>query len=148
MNVIHPVIASLVLFAMGCSPKAPQLLPDQTNLAGEWRQDSDYFQSSGLVNQLNEIEAHEDFELFFSEGTVALTRIVGQERLYWESLATLSQDDAGKASYLTFNNYDGSSVRATIYYQGDHLIIRIGKRQIGLLRRNVTNLRIKGYVPQ
>ncbi len=138
------VLAFLVL--AGCAP-----VPSPKTLAGEWHQDSTYFQSKELINQFAEIDAFEDDELFFTNDRVAASRIVGtkpdSKRVYWDSPFSLAVDSS-KKHRLSFTSHSGEPVTTTVYFEGKRLILEIGERRMGFLREKATNLRIKGYVPR
>ena len=125
--------------------------PSPKTLSGEWRQDGKYFQSKKLMNRLAEIDILEEYEFFLTSDRFVATRIVGKEpdeqRVYWESSLTFTTDSAGKHQ-MTFNSHEGKPVTATVWFEGKHLIVQIGKRRMGFLKEPASNLRHKGYVPK
>lgn len=146
MNAFRLIAVALLLLTVGCART-----PSPKTLAGEWRQDMDYLQSDGLLDQLAEVIEFEEYELYFSDGRVAVSRLVGKdparERVYWDSPVSFSRTASGEYEML-FSNFEQQPAVATVAFEGKHLIVKIGERRMGFLRDRAENLRNKGYVPK
>jgi hypothetical protein len=146
MSKYHLLFAILLCLFSACSRT-----PSPETLAGEWHQDSDYFQSIGIFNQLHEIDIFENYELYFTDERLAAACIVGKEPnrklVVWNSPFSLSTDSSG-IHYITFNSHEGKPISAAVSFKNERLIVKINKRIMGFLPGGATNLRIKGEVPK